>query len=202
MKLNSRDRAKVNAALVALHDAGHDTGEVTRVAEAIINTGVPSRQAYERAFNKFVERVPSFRAPLQRLGQLIDASDHATVARYNVALSRYIETGDPAAVQAVLPTLQQDMATMAVQTGDAGFAEGLGELPAPAPAPAGDSEASPNQARPGWGALGYSPGSATPVPATTTAGEAIGATPTAARPGWGGEGYSPGAAATALAPIT
>lgn len=167
MKLNSRDRAKVNAALVLIRDQGHDVSEVTRVAEALINSGTPPRKAYERGFNKFVERVPTFHAPLQRLGQLIEASDHQTLAKYNVALSRYIETGEASHLQAVMPTVQQDMATMAQQTGDAGIADGLGDTPARAPAtapPAESLEESRTQSRPGHTPEGYRVPKVPPAP--------------------------------------
>jgi hypothetical protein len=194
MNMTSRDRAKTNAALVMLKDAGHDPAEVTGLAQKIINMGTPPRLAYERAFNAFVERVPSFRAPLQRLGQVIEASDNRTVSGYNVALERYIATGDPASVQAVLPTLQQDMATMATLTGDAAFADGLSDTLTPAPAEA--SAPSPTECRPGWGAHGYSPGNSDgSAPATTSPGESIGGPSSAPRPGWTGEGYRPASTA-------
>ena len=80
MTLTKRDQAKVRAALVMVQDAEQDVGEVTRVAQAIINTGTPARQAYEGLFNKFGERVPSLRAPLQRLGQLVEATDDRRIA--------------------------------------------------------------------------------------------------------------------------
>jgi hypothetical protein len=177
-----------------LKDAGHDPAEVTGLAQKIINMGTPPRLAYERAFDAFVERVPSFHAPLQRLGQVIEASDNRTVSGYNVALERYMATGDPASVQAVLPTLQKDMATMATLTGDPGFADGLSDTLAPAPPET--PTPSPTAGRPGWGALGYSPGNSdTSVPATAIPGEAIGGPSSAPRPGWTGEGYRPASTA-------
>jgi len=168
MSLSKRDQAKVRAALVMIQDAGQDVGEVTRTAQAIINTGTPARQAWERTMNNFVERVPSFRAPLQRLGQLVDATDDRTIASYNVALSRYIDTGDRSSLQTLLPTVQQDMATMAQVTGDAGFADGLSD-PAAAPATPAVSNAAQSiptdaPARAGWGPEGYR---ASAVPAAT-----------------------------------
>ena len=155
MKLSSRDRAKVNGALCMIRDAGHNADAITGVALSIINTGTPIKLAYQRALDKFVEQIPAFRAPLQRLGQLVDASDIPTVASYNVALSRYIETGDASDMQPIMATVTRDAAVMAARTGDAGFADGMG-LSAPAPAPVADApvqEAPP--ARPGWGPMGF-----------------------------------------------
>lgn len=163
MTLSRRDRAKVTAALVLLHDAGVDTAEVTRTAEILVNSGTPTRKAYDTAFTKFVQRSPSFRAPLQRLGQLIEASDDRTVASYNVALERYIATGDSSHLETVMPTVQKDMAAMAELTGDAGFAEGLGEVaaaPSTTPTPQAPPEAigaASQASRPGHGPTGYSP---------------------------------------------
>lgn len=140
-----------------IRDAGHNADAITGVALSIINNGTPIKLAYDRAFDKFVEQVPGFRAPLQRLGQLVDASDIPTVASYNVALSRYIETGDAADMQPVMATITRDAGQMAARTGDAGFADGLG-LADQSPAPLADTpvaEAAP--ARPGWGPQGFRP---------------------------------------------
>ena len=155
MKLSSRDRAKVNGALCMIRDAGHNADAITGVALSIINTGTPIKLAYQRALDKFVEQVPSFRAPLQRLGQLVDASDIPTVAGYNVALSRYIETGDAADMRPIMATVTRDAAVMAARTGDAGFADGMGltdTAPAPVAQPAPTEDA---PARPGWGPMGF-----------------------------------------------
>lgn len=149
MKLTYRDQAKVNAALVLLHDRGHDTGEVTRLAQTGINSGTPIKLAYERAFNAFAARNPSMQAPLQRLGQLVDASNDQTVARYNVSLRDYIATGDRARFEAdVAPVAQQDMATMARLTGDAGFADGLPDAPTSASGSPQGHPATPDAAAP------------------------------------------------------
>lgn len=152
--MNSRDKIKVQAALVLLRDNGHDPGEVTELAQTIINNGTPAEKAYERAFSAFIARVPSFQAPLQRLGHLVEASDVRTVSAYSHALKSYIATGNRAHLDAILPTVQQDMSEMARRTGDAGFADGLpDEAPQPVSAPV---RAEPT--RPGWGPMGYSGG--------------------------------------------
>ena len=160
MKLTSRDRAKVNAGLLLLHDEGHNPDEVTRVAQASMNIGTPPLKAYKRAFEVFMQGQPQFRAPLMRIGQLMDASDDRTIAGYNVALAQYVETGDDAAFDPVMTTLQQDLAQLATRTGDAGFLDGWGAMaanPAPSPVPTPGVETVPAHAdRPGWGPTGYS----------------------------------------------
>lgn len=90
------------------------------------------------------------------MGQLVDASDIRTVASYNVALTRYNETGDAAALQPIIATVARDMVQMATDTGDAGFADFL-TIPAPAPiAPDVSTDSGSTPDRPGWGPQGYS----------------------------------------------
>ncbi|WP_370178218.1 hypothetical protein [Alteriqipengyuania sp.] len=156
MSLSRRDSAKVNAGLLEVHHAGIDTAEVTEIARAMMNNGTPPRQAYEAAFDKFATHRPEFRAPLMRIGQLIDATDLPTLARYNVAMSRYIETGDYAEIEAVAPIVQQDLTTMAAETGDAGFAEMAGTVAVAEPQSAPTSNAA-QEARPGHTPIGFQP---------------------------------------------
>ena len=159
MSLSKRDSVKVKAALAELHHLGHNTAEVTDIAASLIRSGTPARKAYDTAFNKFVARVPSAHAPIQRIGQLIEATDTRTIASYNVALDNYIRTGDREALRPVVATVSRDLRTMAQRTGDAGFAEGLPDLPQGAkPEGTPSQESTPD--RPGWGAVGYRPSEA------------------------------------------
>lgn len=172
MSLSSRDRVKVSAALLMLNEAGADTSELIRMAEAGVSIGTPARAAYERAFNAFASSFPSFRGPLMRLGQLIEATDDRTIAGYGVALSRFTNAGDRLMLDAVMPALQSDMAAMAERTGDAGFADGLDLLPsdgaaastdAPATHAPADAQSLPTgRDMPGWGPTGYTPSQAAP----------------------------------------
>ncbi|GAB5350371.1 hypothetical protein [Qipengyuania sp. 483] len=154
MTLSRRDRAKVQAALVQLHDLNIDTGEVTGVAERLIGMGTPARKAYDTAFTKFTASHPHLHAPLQRLGQLIDATDDRTIASYNVALDSYISTGDPTALQSLMPTVAEDMRAMAVRTGDASFADGH---PPAEPNVSEPTSAARVPDRPGHGPTGFKP---------------------------------------------
>lgn len=167
MSLSLRDRVKVHAGLVLLRDAGADIGAVTRMAEAGMNNGTPARLAYEAAFNAFVAGNSTFHGPLMRLGQVVEATDDRTVAGYGVALDRYVATGDHAMLQSVMPSLQADMGELAARTGDAGFADGLGNAatmtaqtehgsPAPSPQPSAGSSTQ-GRSGPGWGPTGYVP---------------------------------------------
>jgi hypothetical protein len=152
--LSRRDSAKVNAGLLEIHHAGIDTAEVTDVARALMNTGTPPRQAYETAFGKFTAKRPEFQASLMRIGQLIEATDLPTLAHYTVAMARYIETGDYAEMEALAPTVQQDLSALAERTGDGGFAEmagaiGVNEAPTP-PTQTGNPEKSPGHTHIGF----------------------------------------------------
>jgi hypothetical protein len=156
--MNSRDSLKIKAALAMLHDEGQDTAAVTGLAGTMIGNGTPPRKAYEAAFNRFVASNPSYQAPLQRLGQLVEATDTRTTASYSLALDRYIATGEKRHLDAIMPTVHRDAAEMARRTGDAGFADGLPDTPAQATAPAPAREAlapPPAPARQGWGPMGY-----------------------------------------------
>jgi hypothetical protein len=119
MSLSSRQRATFKAALCLIRDSGHDVAAVNRDIQTRLGMGTPPRKAYEGALNGFVARTPGMLAPLQRAAKLIEASDDRTVARYNVALSRYIETGDDSAVNELAPMVAQDMVALAVRTGEA-----------------------------------------------------------------------------------
>lgn len=139
-RLSSRDRAKVNAALLLIHDEGHNPDEVSGLAQRMMNNGTPVLKAYERAFEGFMQQHPGFRAPFMRIGQLMEASDERTVSGYNHALSTYIATGDNAAFDPIMDTLQQDLTALTARTGDAGFIDidgwGVTSEPAPVAQPA------------------------------------------------------------------
>ena len=156
MSLTKRETAKVNAALLEIHHAGIDTGEVTNVAKALLNTGPPPRQAYETAFNKFAANRPDFRASLMRIGQLIEATDLPTLARYNVAMARYIETGDYDEFAKIAPEVQQDLSAMAERTGDAGFADMAGAF-AVSEAPIAPEQPTAPEKGPGHTHMGFQP---------------------------------------------
>ena len=164
--LSVRDRIKVNAAFLILREAGADTSAITRMATAGANIGTPAKAAYAQAFDMFAASNPAFHAPLMRLGQLVDAADDRTVAGYGHALDRHGQSGDRAALEAIMPTLQADMAAMAARTGDTAFADGLTGSAAPAsPAPGRPPAATPHSGEgppsgrdmPGWGPMGYTP---------------------------------------------
>ena len=175
MSLSIRDRVKIAAALAMVRDNGADASEITRMAEAGARIGTPPLASYTRAFDHFTRANPAYRAPFMRVGQLVDAIDDRSVAAYHVALDRH-EGGDPAALQALMPTLSADVAAMAEQTGDAGFADGLGNVPAGHP----------------QGGTGH------PQGATATGGEGLPSGRSA--PGWGPEGYVPSQDGSRLSP--
>ena len=145
MNLTRKQTATYNAALCMILDHGHDLGAVTREVDARVRNGTPPRQAYERALNNFVDRTPSMLAPLQQVTKLIEASSIGTVAQYNVALSRYIETGDDSSLRALAPMIAQDMTDLAARNGEAApeFSEEMDGLIANAPQPSAPASAHP-----------------------------------------------------------
>lgn len=107
-----KQRTKINAALSFLYGSGHDVHAVTREAQTYISIGHGMLSAYEKAFATFVGSNPDTLAPLTRITALIEASDGATVVKYDRALSEYIETGNDASLNALAPMVAADMAAL------------------------------------------------------------------------------------------
>jgi hypothetical protein len=57
-------------------------------------------------------------AGLSKVTRLVEASDAATVAKYDVALSAYIATGDGSQLTALAPMIAQDSVALAVKNGE------------------------------------------------------------------------------------
>lgn len=117
MTLTVRQRAKINAALCMIHDSGHDASTITALARGMMGGGMEPRLAYQRALNRFAESVPGMLPNLQRVVGLVEASDDATVAKYDVAISSYIETGDDTAMRSLAPIIAKDMTELANRNG-------------------------------------------------------------------------------------
>ena len=118
MTLTVKQRAKINAALCLIHDNGHNANAITSMARNIIAGGVDPRSAYERALKTFADTNPTLLPSLSKIIGLVEASDDATVAKYDAALSSYIQTGDDSAVRALAPVIAQDMTTLASRSGE------------------------------------------------------------------------------------
>lgn len=117
MTLSIKQRAKINAALCLIHDNGHDANGITAAARNFIASGIDARTAYERALNAFADANPQLLPALSRVVGLIEASDDATTAQYDAALSTYIQTGDDSAARALAPMIARDMTALAARTG-------------------------------------------------------------------------------------
>ncbi|MBD2841504.1 hypothetical protein [Erythrobacter rubeus] len=150
-QLTKRERATAAAALLEIRGRGIDTREVTDTAATLIRMGTPEGKAYQRSFAKLLSTRPSLRGPLQRIETLVARSDIPTVARYNVALTNYMSSGDQAHLDSIAPTVAADLAQLSNETGDAGYTE---MLPGEAPAPAEPSAPSTPD-RDGWGPTGF-----------------------------------------------
>jgi hypothetical protein len=121
--LNIKQRAKINAALCIIHDNGFDADAVVELSRAVMATGVPIHTAYERALTSFVTENPDTGPVISKMLALVEASDSATIAQYDSALSHYIETGDNAAMVALAPTIAADSIALAIQNGEITEAE-------------------------------------------------------------------------------
>lgn len=118
MSLNNRQRVKVNAALalIALH--GHNPRPVQKAAKESMGKGIPAPEAYTLALNAFAGRVPAMRQSLEIAIQLVGASDEATVAQYDKAITAYNQTGDESHFDAITPMIVEDAKALAIRNGD------------------------------------------------------------------------------------
>ena len=99
--LTNKQRVKTNAALTIIHSSGGDASAVTAHAKQLQALGHPARSAYEIALTSAVAAAPELSAEIERSLRLIEASDHATVALYDHALTSYNETGSETELQAL-----------------------------------------------------------------------------------------------------
>jgi len=140
MKLTTRQRTKVNAALCLMHDHGYDANSVIKQANELIKGGADTRSAYEQSINSLLGNEPDLLPVVSKVMRLVDASDDATVDTYDAALSTYVTTGDNTDLNALAPTIAEDSLALAVKDGeitqeeaDSGdIAKALGFEPGPA----------------------------------------------------------------------
>jgi hypothetical protein len=116
--LTNKQRVKVNAALTIVHSNGGDASAVTAHAKRLQTLGHSARTAYEVALNTAVQSAPDMGASIERSIRLIEASDDATVAKYDSALSSYNQTGSDAELKALAPMIAQDSAALAIRMGE------------------------------------------------------------------------------------
>lgn len=135
--LTNKQRVKVNAALATIHSSGGDASAVTAHAKALERSGHTARAGFEMALNAAIAASPGISAEIGRTIRLIEASDDATVARYDSALTAYNQTGSDAALQALAPMIAQDSVALAIRMGEmtqadianGGLADALGFAP-------------------------------------------------------------------------
>ncbi|WP_374577318.1 hypothetical protein [Phenylobacterium sp.] len=163
MGLSIKQRVKVNAALSMIYAQGYDAQTVVTWAKDYEGMGHSPARAYQMALNEFAAGQPDLGVSLGKITRLVEASDVATVAKYDVALSEFISTGDDSALVALGPMIAQDSVALAVKnrelpegalTGEAieaaiGFAM-ADDVVTQAATPAAQQNASPEapQARP------------------------------------------------------
>jgi hypothetical protein len=118
MGLSIKQRVKVNAALSMIYSQGYDAQTVVTWAKDYEGMGHTPARAYQMALNEFAAGQPDLGASLGKITRLVEASDVATVAKYDTALSHYISTGDDSALVALGPMIAQDSVALAVKNGE------------------------------------------------------------------------------------
>lgn len=128
--MTPRQSIKVKAALAVIHASGGNAQSVNATAKAHMAKGQATAKAYELALNAYAATAPEIGGLIGRVTRLVHASDDASLAQYDAALTHYDNTGDEAGLNALAPMVDADMATL-----DAREASPEPEA-APAPAPA------------------------------------------------------------------
>lgn len=118
MGLSIKQRVKVNAALSLIYSQGYDAQTVVTWAREYVGMGHTDARAYQMALNEFAAGQPDIGNSLGKITRLVEASDVATVAKYDAALSEYISTGDDSALVALGPMIAQDSVALAVKNGE------------------------------------------------------------------------------------
>lgn len=116
--LSVRDRTKFNAALAIIHDAGHNASALTQAARINMAEGWDAARSYKAVLEDFAKHNPAIMPQMKQAIRVIDASDEPTVAKYDAAVSHYIETGDNSAIEALGPTFARDSIALAVRSGE------------------------------------------------------------------------------------
>ena len=116
--LTNKQRVKVNAALTIIHGHGYDPATVSQEARKLMAIGHPAASAYEQALNTFGQSRPGIGGAIAKVAQLIEASDGPTVARYDDALSLYIQTGDNSGITALESMIVADATALAIRAGE------------------------------------------------------------------------------------
>lgn len=106
--LTLKHRVAVNAALATIHASGGDATVVSRAARNYMASGHDPRKSYELALNGFAATSPEIAPTLARVTRLVQASDVATLARYDSALNQYSATGDESGLNALQPMIEAD----------------------------------------------------------------------------------------------
>ena len=164
-----RQLTTFDAVLTCISAAGYDPNAAIDAADAEIAAGVPVLTAYSRALNSYVADLPpETQGTIGKIAKLVAASDDATLAQYDAAISAYNDSDgtDETAIEALLPMMAQDGLALALKDGEItqadidsgeGIAAALGYQPmpeqiaalqSPAPEAAPAPQAAPQQFRP------------------------------------------------------
>ena len=116
--LTNKQRVKVNAALAIIHSNGGNASAVTAHAKALQRSGHDARSGFETALNAAMATSPELSNEISKTIRLIEASDDATVAQYDSALTAYNHSGSDAQLKALAPMIARDSAALAIRNGE------------------------------------------------------------------------------------
>ncbi|RYF50147.1 MAG: hypothetical protein EOO38_06325, partial [Cytophagaceae bacterium] len=121
--LTSRQAIKVKAALSLIAVHGHNPRTVQKQAQDEMAKGYPANIAYKNAIDGFIARVPAMGNTLHTAVDLIQASDEATVALYDKALTAYNDSGDENHLDNLAPMILEDAKALAISKGEVSEAD-------------------------------------------------------------------------------
>lgn len=116
--LSVRDRTKFNAALAIIHYAGYNANALTQAARINMAKGWDAARSYKAVLEDFAKQNPALTPQMKQVIRIVEASNDATVAKYDTAVSEYIATGDSSAIDALAPTFARDSIDLARRNGE------------------------------------------------------------------------------------
>jgi len=119
MSLSKVQQTKIRAALAWVRDkhGPEDVQHLIGMARQMTAQGAPERAAWNFAMDQLHHADPDLSEKIAQSFNLLDASDDATVTRYEGALTEYLDSGDQSALLDVRPDIARDDATLDFRNG-------------------------------------------------------------------------------------
>ena len=120
MSFNKVTQTKIRAALAWVRDkhGPEDVQHLVGMARQMRSQGAPELEAWNYALKRLEEADPALSEKIAKSFDLLDASDDATVARYEAALTQYLDNGDQSGLLEMRPDIARDDAALSLRNGE------------------------------------------------------------------------------------